>query len=311
MKLAVFEINNSKRLGIVSKEYVIDLNKAFSYFKKGKDKRLAENLLDFIEKGEEALKKAEIILDYVASKNYCLEDAVFNLNEVSFKQPIFNPPKIICIGLNYEDYRRILGLERLEVPSFFLKASSTLIGHEDTIFIPRYYGSIFHEWELAVIISKKCKNVPKEKFEDVIFGYTIFHDITAHDLEMIKGRRYQQWAKNIDTFGPLGPWVVTKDELKDKLYNLRMIRRRNGKVECESSTKYMSFHIDEIISFLSTFITLEPGTIISLGSPPTGPISDGDVIETEIEGIGILRNYVKEVDVQLRYAKEIGLLNKK
>ena len=308
MKLATFEVNNSKRLGIVFKEYVIDLNEAFSYFKKEKNKRLAKNLLDFIKKGEEALKKAELIIDYVASKNYCLENAVFNVDEVSFKQPIFNPPKIICIGLNYEDYRRILGLERLKVPSFFLKAPSTLIGHGDTILIPRNYGSIFHEWELAVVISKKCKNVPKEECEDVIFGYTIFHDITAHELEMISGRRYQQWAKNIDTFGPLGPWIVTKDELKDKLYNLRMIRRRNGKIECESNTKYMLFHIDEIISFLSAFITLEPGTIVSLGSPPTGSINDGDVIETEIEGIGILRNYVKEIDTPLEYAKEIGLL---
>ncbi len=309
MKLAIFEINNIKRLGIVSEEYVIDLNKAFYYFNKEKNKPLAKNLLDFIRKGEDALKEAELILDYIASKNYHLKNIVFNLNEVHFKQPIFNPPKIICIGLNYEDYRKILGLERLEVPSFFLKAPSTLIGHEETILIPRNYGSIFHEWELAIIISKKCKNVPKEKYEDVIFGYTIFHDITAHDLEMIKGRRYQQWAKNIDTFGPLGPWVVTKEELKDKLYNLRMIRRRNGKIECESSTKYMLFHIDEIISFLSTFITLEPGTIISLGSPPTGQIFDGDVIETEIEGIGILRNYVKEVDAPLKYAKGAGLLN--
>lgn len=308
MRLATFDIGGGERLGVICGEHVIDLNKAFLLYRKEARSGTAQNLLQFIEKGEGALEEAQLVLDYVTSKEFRLEDVVFSLDEVSLKPPIPNPPKIICIGLNYEDYRKILGLERLKVPSFFLKAASTMIGHEETITIPRNYGSFFHEWELAVVVSKKCENVAEKESEDMVFGYTIFHDITAHDLESIKGRRYQQWAKNINTFGPLGPWLVTKDELRGNLYNLKMVRRRNGKAEYESNTKYMLFHVDEILSFLSTFITLEPGTIVSLGSPPTGPIAHGDVIETEIEGIGILRNHVKEIDVPLKYALGAGLL---
>ncbi|MEM1720383.1 MAG: fumarylacetoacetate hydrolase family protein, partial [Desulfurococcaceae archaeon] len=195
-----------------------------------------------------------------------------------------------------------------EVPLFFFKPSNTLIGHKDVVIIPRggrWPGTasriVFHEYELAIIIGKRAKNVEKEKAFNYVYGFTIFSDITAHDIEMIQPGfvLYQQRAKAFDTFSPMGPWIVTMDEIREKginVYNLKMARKRNGIVEGESNTKNMVYKIEEIIEFLSEIMTLEPGDVISLGSPPAGPpqgLQPGDVIEAEIEHIGSLVNYVK------------------
>jgi 5-carboxymethyl-2-hydroxymuconate isomerase len=111
----------------------------------------------------------------------------------------------------------------------------------------------------------------------------------------------------MDTYGPMGPWIVTPDEMPQDLYNLRILRRRNGKVEAESNTSNMIFHFDDIVAFVSTFWTLMPGDLITTASPMAGPISPGDVIESEIEGIGVLRNPVESVKVDPIYAHCIGL----
>jgi 2-keto-4-pentenoate hydratase/2-oxohepta-3-ene-1,7-dioic acid hydratase in catechol pathway len=255
------------------------------------------------------LEAARSALNFAEEKEYKLGNAVFPLEKVKLKAPLPNPSKIVCTGLNFEDYRKILNLQYLPVPQIFLKAPSSIIGHMDAIMIPEGYGVVYHEFEFSCVISKKCKNVPKEKVHEVIFGYTILNDITAHDIELIT-REYQQWAKSFDTFAPMGPWIVTPDQMPKDIYNLKMIRRRNGKVECESNTKYMRFRFEDIISFATTFWTLEPGDIVTSASPPAGPIEPGDVIEAEVEGIGILRNPVTSVSVTTEYAKRIGILSK-
>jgi len=316
MKLTTFAVDEHDRIGAVEGETILDLNAAYiaylesegvSEAKATANARLPTRMRAFIELGDIALGAARKAMDFLRKENYSVEGAVFNLDDAKFRAPIPDPPKIVCTGLNYEDYRVILGLEYLPVPQIFLKAPSSVIGHLQPIIIPEGYGSVFHEYEFSCVIGKRCKDVPKNEIHNVIFGYTILDDVTAHDIELIT-REYQQWAKSFDTFAPMGPWIVTPDEMPRDLYNLKILRRRNGKVEFESNTKNMRFHFDDIISFASTFWTLEPGTIVTTASPPAGPIEPGDVVEAEVEGVGVLRNPVTCRRITTEYAKRIGLI---
>jgi len=314
-KLATFAINGRERIGVVKDTVVVDLNAAYSGYlrsrgvsnpKRRANAHIPPIMKSFIEQGDQGLEAAKLALDFVERKAYKVHDAVFPLEKVKLKAPVQNPSKIVCTGLNFEDYRKILNLQYLPVPQIFLKAPSSIIGHMDPIVIPEGYGEVYHEFEFSCVISKRCKNVPKEKVNEVIFGYTILNDITAHDIELIT-REYQQWAKSFDTFAPTGPWIVTPNQMPPNIYNLRMIRKRNGKVECESNTKHMRSHFDDIISFATTFWTLEPGDIVTSASPPAGPIEPGDIIETEIEGIGVLRNPVIGKKITTEYAIKAGI----
>jgi 2-keto-4-pentenoate hydratase/2-oxohepta-3-ene-1,7-dioic acid hydratase in catechol pathway len=306
MKILSYEIMGEVSLGIMlleeNKLVDLKLNAEALLKEYSLPREVFTDLKTFIEHDQAFQIAKQIEDDALKGK---IKKGVYELDKVKILPPIRNPSKIICTGLNFEDYRRILGLQYLPVPQIFLKAPSAIIGHMDPIEIPESYGKVYHEYELACIISKKCKNVNESIAEDYIFGYTIFNDITAHDIELLT-RELQQWAKSIDTFAPIGPVVVTRDELRD-ISNLKMVRRRNGIIESESNTKYMRFKFNEIISFISTFITLNPGDIITSGSPPAGPIYPGDLIEAEIEGIGVLRNPVVSVKVREDYAKALNL----
>ncbi len=240
--------------------------------------------------------------------DYVREGLLHDINSVRFLPPVPNPRKIIGIGLNYDEYRIMLRYPKPEVPLFFFKPTNTLIGHKEVVYIPRggkWPGTsskvLFHEYELALVIGRRAKNIDRGEASNVVFGFTIFSDITAHDIEMIQPGfvLYQQRAKAFDTFSPTGPWIVTMDEILEKnidVHNLRIMRKRNNVIEGESNTRNMIFKYWEIIEFLSETMTLEPGDIISLGSPPAGPpegLQPGDIIEVEIENIGRLINYVK------------------
>lgn len=314
MKLSTFEISGKKHLGAFEKDWAIDVSAAYCAFlsagghpeAESKAKALVpDDLLIFIGQSEITLPAARQALDFVRQRNYQVPGCTYPVSQVVFRAP-HRPPKIICTGVNYEDYRKLIGLPYSPVPLVFLKSPSAVIGHEETIFLPEGYGVFYHEWEFSCIISKKCKFVEKERANEVIFGYTILNDITARSLEATS-REFQPWGKNIDTFAPMGPWVVTPDEMPKDLYNLKTLRRRNGKVECESNTANMRLGFAEIIEFVSNFWTLEPGDVITTATPPAGPFEPGDVIEAEIEGIGILRNPVKGLKVNPRFAREVQL----
>ena len=126
---------------------------------------------------------------------------------------------------------------------------------------------------------------------DVIFGYTILNDITGRSLEA-NNREFQPWGKNMDTFAPMGPWIVSPDEMPPEIYNLKTLRRRNGQIECESNTSNMRLGFGEIIEFVTSFWTLEPGDVVTTATPPAGAFEPGDIIKAEIEGIGVLTNPV-------------------
>jgi 2-keto-4-pentenoate hydratase/2-oxohepta-3-ene-1,7-dioic acid hydratase in catechol pathway len=249
--------------------------------------RLAPSLREFLRSGGD-------------SQALSAEDSpTVALDACTFLPPVPEPSKIWCVGLNFEDYRKMLGLAHLKAPNIFLKAPSALVGHDAEVGVPAGYGTVFHEWELTAVVGRRLTEATLEQAETAIFGYTILDDLVFHEIELVN-RDHQQWAKNVDGFAPCGPWVVTRDEL-DPADGLAMVRRRNGRGEAESSTAQMRLHHPDLLSFISTFSTLEPGDLVTGGTPPAGPCSAGDVIEGEIEGIGTLRVRLVERSVDPRW----------
>ena len=314
MRLGSFEINGRQRLGSFEDDQVIDLNAAYAacLAEKGSsdpqqraDAELPCSLLPFIEANETAMPAARETIEFVRQKQFDLQGCVHPVEKITFRAS-HRPPKIVCTGTNYEDYRKLIGIDYSPVPLVFLKSPSAVIGHNETIYLPVGYGVIYHEWEFSCVISKRCRFVPKEKVDEVIFGYTILNDITGRSLEA-NNREFQPWGKNMDTFAPMGPWIVTPDDMPADIYNLKTVRRRNGRLECESNTSNMRLGFDDIIAFVSNFWTLEPGDVITTATPPAGPIEPGDVAEAEIEGIGVLTNPVAGVEVDPKYANLIKL----
>jgi 2-keto-4-pentenoate hydratase/2-oxohepta-3-ene-1,7-dioic acid hydratase in catechol pathway len=294
MRIASFLAAEGPSWGLVEEERVIDAPRLLA----AAGFAPAADLRTFLTGGGTA---AQLVL---AMRRGIPEEAVRSRAAVRLRAPLPNPSKIVCIGLNFEDYRQILGLEYLAVPQLFLKAPSAVVGPNDAVEIPEGYGTVFHEFEVGAVIGRRLREATEAEAEEAIFGYTIFNDLVLHDIELLS-REYQQWAKNCDTFAPMGPWIVTAEEFP--VHGARMVRRRNGRVEAESSTGQMRRRFPELISFVSTFMTLEPGDLVTSASPPAGPFGAGDVIEVEVEGIGVLRNPVVTRRVDRRYARSLGL----
>lgn len=203
------------------------------------------------------------------------------------------PSKIICLGRNYAEHAKELGHEIPKEPVIFLKPPSALIGPEETIILPRKSQRVDHEVELAVIIGKKGKNIPRAKAMDHVLGYTILMDLTARDIQWEAKEKGLPWtvAKGFDTFAPIGPRVVDKRELD--INDLEIGLKVNGEVRQLSRTSKMIFKIDEIIEYVSSIMTLEKGDIIATGTPEgVGPLRHGDFVEAWIEGIGVLKEKV-------------------
>ena len=208
------------------------------------------------------------------------------LSEVKLLAPSV-PSKIVALGLNYRDHAKELGLPIPEEPLLFLKPPSAVIGPEEKIILPPESKRVDYEAELAVVIRKRARRIAPQRAFDYILGYTCFNDVTARDLQKKDG----QWtrAKSFDTFAPFGPWIETDLDPS----NLKVRSYLNGFLRQDSSTSELIFPVPEIVSFVSQVMTLEPGDVIATGTPPgIGPLSSGDLIEVEIEGIGRLKNYV-------------------
>jgi len=201
--------------------------------------------------------------------------------------PPCQPSKIIALGLNYADHAAEAGLPLPEQPIIFLKPPTAVIGDQDRIIYPAISQRVDYEAELAVVMGRRARNVPSHEARRYILGYTCGNDVTARDLQQQDG----QWtrSKSFDTFCPLGPWIVT--DLNPS--KLAITCRVNGEVRQAGNTKDMIFSIWSLVSFISQIMTLEPGDVILTGTPAgVGPLSPGDMVEVEIEGIGTLRNEV-------------------
>lgn len=227
---------------------------------------------------------------------------VFNSKEI-YK---VHPTKIIALGLNYHSHIKESSSintkaainEIPKEPILFSKTPNVLIGHEEKIIIPKFLKEynfenirVDYEAELALIIKDKCKNISREKAYDHILGYTCMNDVSQRDIQFLDKAGWFR-GKSLDTFGPIGPILVLNEDIKDP-QDLHIRCKLNNNIVQDSNTKYMIFSIPEIIEFVSKNFTLEKGDIILTGTPSgVGPLNNGDIIEVDIENIGILRNSV-------------------
>ena len=206
------------------------------------------------------------------------------LPDVRLLAPVI-PSKVVCVGRNYADHAAELGNEVPAEPLLFLKPSTAVIGPDDPIPLPAASGRVDHEAELAVVIGRLCKGVSEEEAPAYVLGYTCGNDVTARDLQERDG----QWsrAKGFDGFCPLGPWIDT--ELDPA--GVRVEARVNGEVRQSASTELLTFTPAFLVSYVSQVMTLLPGDVLLTGTPAgVGPLADGDHVEVEIEGLGVLRN---------------------
>lgn len=204
------------------------------------------------------------------------------------RKKLFKPSKVIAVGLNYRDHAEELKMPIPKNPILFMKPSTAVIENGDDIAYPPQVKELHYEAELAIVIGKKAKNVPADKAKSYIAGYTCANDVTAREQQRSDG----QWtrSKSYDTFCPLGPAIVNDIDPDNANIKLRL----NGEVKQSSSTSNMIFKTEELMSFISNIMTLNPGDVIMTGTPPgVGEMNRGDVVEVEIEGIGILKNQVK------------------
>jgi 2-keto-4-pentenoate hydratase/2-oxohepta-3-ene-1,7-dioic acid hydratase in catechol pathway len=221
------------------------------------------------------------------------------LGEVRLHAPISRPEKIVAIGLNYEDHAAETGAEIPEKPVVFTKYPNTIVGPGEPIRIPPIAEQIDYEAELAVVIGRTTRNVPESEALEYVFGYANANDVSARDLQFSEGGQWTR-SKSLDTFMPLGPFIVTRDEVPDpQSLSIRAIL--NGEVVQDGTTSKMIFSVAELVAFLSTGMTLVPGDVIITGTPPgVGMARDpqlwmkpGDEVSIEIEGLGILTNPVE------------------
>jgi 2-keto-4-pentenoate hydratase/2-oxohepta-3-ene-1,7-dioic acid hydratase in catechol pathway len=210
-----------------------------------------------------------------------------DLEDVKLLAPVIPRSKVVCVGKNYADHAAEMDSAVPDEPIIFLKPNTSVIGPLDTIQWPRMSDRVDFEGELAIVIGRICKDVPKERFSDVIFGYTIANDVTARDLQSKDG----QWsrAKSFDTFCPIGPWVETDFQPDSQIISTMV----NGEVKQSEPLSSMIFKVPEIIAFVSQVMTLLPGDIILTGTPAgIGPMGAGASVSVSIEGIGVLTNKV-------------------
>jgi len=209
------------------------------------------------------------------------------LGDVKLLAPV-EPSITIACGMNYMDHIKELGWEVPKEPALFFKPKHTIIGPEDDVIYPKISQNLCYEGELCFVIKRRAKDVPEEKALDYVLGYTCGNDFTAPDISEKDGRLTR--SKGFDTSGALGPFLVTGLDS----HNLKIRSRFNNKPQQDSNTSQLVYKVEKLISYISAFMTLQPGDVVWTGTPGGGlcPVKVGDVIEVEIEGIGVLRNRV-------------------
>ena len=224
-------------------------------------------------------------------------DVVARVEDVRLLAPVASPGKIVCAGLNYRDHAEESGQPIPESPILFAKFATSVVGPGEAIRIPSFATQVDYEAELGVVIGSRACAVSTQDALSHVLGYTCVNDVSARDLQFADG----QWVrgKSLDTFCPIGPWIVTRDEIPDpQRLGIRCVL--NGEVLQNSSTEQMVFSVAELVSFISQGITLEPGDVIATGTPPgvgfarTPPVflNPGDTVSVEIDSIGVLENSV-------------------
>ena len=285
MRLVMFEHAGDARVGVLRDREVIDLREAWG---RG---AAPPSLPALFAAGPAAIDQARAAAEHAPEAAQRSQDAIRLL------APLPRPPKLLCVGLNYRDHAEETGQPLPKVPIFFTKAPTSVIGPGMPIILPVDSAQVDYEAELAVVIGTRCRRVDVDKAPDVIAGYTILNDVSARDWQL----RTSQWfiGKSFDTFAPMGPAVVTPNEVRDP-HVLDISLRVNGREMQRSNTRHLIFGVSELVAELSRVMTLEPGDVIATGTPggvgfirkPPVFLQPGDIVEITISGIGSLQNPV-------------------
>jgi 2-keto-4-pentenoate hydratase/2-oxohepta-3-ene-1,7-dioic acid hydratase in catechol pathway len=281
MRLVTFEADGKTRPGVLTESNgIFDLSAAGF-----------ESMLDVIEAAAQDPKKIQSLVDASTP------DTAYSIGTVKLLAPIPKPRKLICVGLNYRDHALETGSEIPSVPTIFNKFATAVIGPGDQIVLPKVSKKPDYEAEFAFVIGKGGRHIKAEDWKNHVFGYTIVNDVTGRDYQ----RATTQWlmGKTFDTFAPMGPWIVTADSIEDP-HNLDISLDINGETLQNSNTRELIFKIPDLLVFLSSVFTLEPGDIVSTGTPsgvgvarnPPRFLQPGDDVVVKIPAIGELRNPV-------------------
>jgi acylpyruvate hydrolase len=314
MQLITFGYRGAQRVGLLAQERVIDVNRAYAALlaQRGDpravplaDALVPADMIGILEAGERALAAIREAEGYVREGLASGEQAeglrrdgvVFTHSEVALKAPIPRPGKLILLGLNYRDHAEETGQKIPEVPTLFAKYSNSVIGPGATILIPRATEQIDYEAEFAFVIGRSGHHIPRERALDYVAGYTIINDVSARDYQFVTS----QWTvgKTFDTHCPMGPALVLKDEIPDP-HTLDLSLSIAGEVLQRSNTRQLIFKIPDTVEYLSQVMTLDPGDVISTGTPagvgftrkPPRWLRPGETVRVEIAGLGVLENPV-------------------
>ncbi|MCI0641301.1 MAG: fumarylacetoacetate hydrolase family protein [Gemmataceae bacterium] len=253
---------------------------------------LPASVRQILEGGPEYLQVAQEVAERPDSMKY-------EAAKVKYYAPVHDPRKIVCIGLNYKDHAAESGAPIPKEPILFSKYPTALVGHGEPIVLPPVSQEVDYEAELVIIVGRRGRNIPATQAMDFVAGYTVGHDVSARDWQLKKDGKQWMVGKTFDTFAPAGPTLVTADEVANP-HNLAIKLRLNGQTMQDSSTSQLIFGVPELIAYLSQVFTIEPGDLIYTGTPPGVGFAKkpplflkaGDVVEVEIEGLGVLRNPV-------------------
>ena len=312
MRLVTFEDEPKRnRLGAVADGVVVDLNAAYRALLEERGERRAGELsveavppemLAFLDSGDRAMNAARDALKLIArlGADGARERGLARRAEsVRLRAPVPRPTKLILVGLNYRDHAEEAGMKIPEVPTIFSKYANCVIGPGDAIKIPKVSAMIDYEAEYAFVVGRAGRDITPDRAMDYVAGYTIVNDVSCRDYQMKTG----QWmiGKTFDTFAPMGPYLVTRDEIADP-HNLEISLQLNGQRMQHSNTRNLIFKTEHLIAFLSQIFTFEPGDVVSTGTPggvgfarkPPVFMKAGDRVRVEVEGLGALENPVED-----------------
>jgi 2-keto-4-pentenoate hydratase/2-oxohepta-3-ene-1,7-dioic acid hydratase in catechol pathway len=282
MKLATFTEAGRTRVGVVLGDGIVDLSAAAP--------ELPSEMSRLLAGGPDAL---------AAAARAARGASALALGDVRLASPLLRPPKILAVGLNYADHVAESGMETPKLPLIFNKQSTSVVGPGDPFHMPRVSSALDYEGELGVVIGRRCRHVPRERAAEGIAGYTVVNDVSVRDWQL----RTPTWTmgKSFDTHCPMGPWIVTADELGDP-HSLDLRTWVNGELRQSSNTKHLIFDCFALVEHLSTAFTLEPGDVIATGTPggvgialkPPRLLKVGDVVKIAIAGVGEIENTVIE-----------------
>ena len=280
MRLITYQSETGPRIAAAGDGGYVDLNQA--------DSALPTAMKTLLQMGVEGLKQAQAAIT---------DGSPLDQQPSKLMAPVPDPQKVICIGLNYADHAAESGSPIPEEPVIFNKFPTAVRGHGDAIVLPKLSDQVDYEAELVVIIGKQGRHIPREQAFAHVAGYACGHDVSGRDWQL--GKPGGQWlmGKSFDSFAPFGPELVTRDEVGDP-GQLDIQLRLNGETMQDSNTKQLIFPVDQLVAYISGVCTLKPGDVIFTGTPPgvgfaRKPqvlLKPGDVVEIEIEKIGVLRN---------------------